>query len=206
MANSEESSGDAEEMSELGTNVPPHTTPRRDIEITTPETSRLDGPVNYQVWSYRLKRLLERNNVWIYCTEPRSRNAAAAEKEGRKIALQAITDSVKDSVIPVVCRFEDPHLLWKALEDRYQSKSGSRRLVLLQKLVSLRKEDGTSMEQYVTEVKDIIDQLKGMEVKIPEDLCTLLLLNSLSSKYKLFCRTQTGRDTLPSFLMIVTSA
>ena len=155
--NPEESNGTAEELSEQGTNITPHITPRRDKEITIPESSRLDGPMNYQVWSYKLERLLERNNAWIYCTKPRSRIAVAAEKEGRKIALQAITDSVKDSVIPVVCRFEDPHLLWKALEDRYQSKPRLRRLMRLQKLVSLWKEDGTSMEQYVTEVKDIMD-------------------------------------------------
>jgi hypothetical protein len=41
-----------------------------------------------------------------------------------------------------------------------------------------------------------------MDVGIPEDLCTLFLLNSLPTEYKLFCRTQTGRDELPSFLEI----
>jgi hypothetical protein len=31
------------------------------------------------------------------------------------------------------------------------------------------------MEQYLTEVKDTMDQLEGMGVNIPEDLCTFLL-------------------------------
>jgi hypothetical protein len=47
-------------------------------------------------------------------------------REDRRIALQAITDSIKDSIVSIVCRFEDPYLLWTALWDKYQSKSGSR--------------------------------------------------------------------------------
>jgi hypothetical protein len=114
------------------------------------------------------------------------------KREGRRIALQAITDSIKDSVVPIVCRFEDPYLLWTALRDRYQSKSGSRRMMLLRKLVGIRKEETTSMEQYLIEVKDTMDQLEGMGVNIPEDLCILLLLNSLPREYQLFSRTQIG--------------
>ena len=45
-----------------------------------------------------------------------------------------------------------------------------------------------------------MDQLEGMGVSIPEDLCILLLLDSLHREYQLFSRTQTGRDELPSFL------
>jgi hypothetical protein len=56
------------------------------------------------------------------------------------------------------------------------------------------------MEQYLTEVKDTMDQLEGMGVSIPEDLYILLLLNSLPHDYQLFSRTQTGRDELLSFL------
>jgi hypothetical protein len=72
--------------------------------------------------------------------------------------------------------------------------------MLLRKLVGIRKEETSSMEQYFTEVKDTMDQLEGIGVNIPEDLCILLLLNSLPREYQLFSRTQTGRDELPSFL------
>jgi hypothetical protein len=43
---------------------------RKDIEFVLPEMSRLDGMQNYQIWSFRIQRILERNNVWNYCIEP----------------------------------------------------------------------------------------------------------------------------------------
>jgi hypothetical protein len=174
----------------------------KEIEISIPDTSRLDGVLNYQVWAFRLQSILDRNNVWRFCATPPTRSDLMGdnEMEGRKIALQAITNSVKDSVVPIVRRFEDPYSLWTTLINRYQSKSGSRCLMLLCKLVGLRKEENTSMEQYLTEVNDTMDQLEGMGVSIPEDLYILLLLNSLPHDYQLFSRTQTGRDELLSFL------
>ena len=86
---------------------------RREIEISIPDTNRLEGVLNYQVWAFRLQSILARKNVWRFYTTPPSRSDLIGDEErkGRKIALQAITDSVKDSVVPIVCRFEDPYSL-----------------------------------------------------------------------------------------------
>jgi hypothetical protein len=47
---------------------------RQEIEISIPDTSRLDGVLNYQVWAFRLQSILDRNAVWRFCTTPPTRS------------------------------------------------------------------------------------------------------------------------------------
>jgi len=123
----------------------------------------------------------------------------AEEAEGRELAMAAIEESVRDSVIPIIRRFRDPCECWHHLKDRYESHSGSRRLMLLRKLVYSKKPETTSMEQYLKDVKDTVDQLDEIKVPIQEDLVGLLLLHSLPREYKEFTRSQTGKTPFPSF-------
>jgi hypothetical protein len=175
---------------------------KKDIEFVIPDTSRLDGMQNYQIWSFRIQRILEHHNVWIYCIEPPPRHRLQTEEEleGRANALYIITDSVKDSMVSVVRKFTDPFVCWTNLRDQYESRSGSGRLMLLRKMVTFRNEETMTMEQYLTEVKNTIDQLENMLVHIPEELIVLLVLHSLPKEYHFFKITQTGKDLLPTFL------
>jgi hypothetical protein len=122
-----------------------------------------------------------------------------AELQGRENTLQIMTDSVKDSMVSVVRRFTDPYVCWTHLRNRYESRSGSRRLMLLRKIVTFRKEETVSMEKYLTDVKNTIDQLENLLVNIPEELI-VLVLHSLPREYHFFKKTQTGKDLLPTFL------
>jgi len=74
--------------------------------------------------------------------------------------------------------------------------------MLLRKLVYFKKEETTSMEQYLKDVKDTIDQLEEIQVTIPEDLVGLLLLHSLPREYKEFTRSQTSKYPFPTFVEI----
>jgi hypothetical protein len=77
------------------------------VEISIPNTSRLEGPANYQVWSSRISAILEQYKLWIYCTIPTSspNSISNVEIEGRAAAQQAIIESFKDSFISIVYRF-----------------------------------------------------------------------------------------------------
>jgi hypothetical protein len=77
---------------------------------------------------------------------PPSRNQSVEEREGRELARDILLEYVKDSVATIVERFVDPHPCWNHLENRYELKDGSRRLMLLRKLVCSRKDKAFSME------------------------------------------------------------
>jgi hypothetical protein len=51
------------------------------------------------------------------------------------------------------------------------------------KFATTRKEDIMTMENYLKNMKEIIDQLEMINVTIPEDLIMLLMLHSLAKEY-----------------------
>jgi hypothetical protein len=71
--------------------------------------------------------------------------------------------------------------------------------MLLRKLVTSQKEEMMTMEDYLKEIKGIIDQLVTIPIAIPEDLLSLLLFHSLPKEYQLFRKLFIGNDLLPSF-------
>jgi hypothetical protein len=85
---------------------------------------------------------------------PRSRIMTEEELEGRELARDIMLESVKDSVATIVERFADPYECWLHLSNRYEPKGGSRRLMLLRRLVYSRKEDSFSMEQHLKTFKE----------------------------------------------------
>jgi len=77
----------------------------KSIDFTIPESSRLEGLANSSAWSFRLQRILKRYTVWVYYTRPPSSKMPIEEIEGRELAMSAIEESVKDSVISIIRRF-----------------------------------------------------------------------------------------------------
>jgi len=68
------------------------------IDISIPDSSRLDGASNYPVWSYTMQCILERYRLLNYCTHPPIRvDISKTELDGRFLAHQAIAESIKDS-------------------------------------------------------------------------------------------------------------
>jgi len=170
------------------------------VDLAIPDSSRLDGASNYPVWSYRMQCVLERHQIWQYCVNPPSRlDVTVAKTEGRFLAHQAIAESVKDSEILVIRRFTDPYECWQHLCNRYMLQSGATRLMLLRRYLACKKEETTSMERFLRDVKSNIDELESMNVALPEELTVLLLLGSLPKEYQVFTKALSGKDRLPSF-------
>jgi hypothetical protein len=129
------------------------------IEISIPESSMLEGPSNYQVWLFRILKILERYKLWTYCTNlvSPSNSIYDTEIEDRAAAIQAIIESTKDSLVTTLGCFSDLYLCWEYLKNKYILKSGSRQLMLLRKFVTARKEETMTMENYLKNMKEIID-------------------------------------------------
>jgi hypothetical protein len=67
----------------------------------------------------------------------------------------------------------------------------------LKKIVSMRNEEDCSMDSYLKEVKDTLDQLKNIDFSIPHELVVILILNSFSTHYNIFVKTLASKDSLP---------
>jgi len=69
--------------------------------------------------------------------------------------------------------------------------------MLLKKIVSTRNEEDCSMDSYLKEVKDTLDQLENIDFSIPHELVVIMKLNSFSTHYNIFVKTLTSKDFLP---------
>jgi hypothetical protein len=72
-------------------------------------------------------------------------------------------------------------------------------MTLLQHLLKIKKEDATTMDDYLKDVRDIVDQLEDMNISLLKEITVLLILHSLpSSSYGMLVTSLTTFD-LPSY-------
>ncbi|KAI0513802.1 hypothetical protein KFK09_009832 [Dendrobium nobile] len=70
----------------------------------------------------------------------------------------AICSTISSSILPYILNLESTSLIWTTLETRFQSTSRSKAIQLKNELhnISLK---NSSMSQYLTEVKNLVDQI-----------------------------------------------
>ena len=110
---------------------------------------RLDGAGNFVPWKARLGLILEENELWdevVYNTTanpiviPASTDAAALSAFNKKDikARRIILDAVKDHVIPHISSKTRAYQMWDALTSLFQSSNENRKMVLREKLKSIK--------------------------------------------------------------------
>jgi hypothetical protein len=61
----------------------------------------------------------------------------------------------------------------------------------------MKNEEDCSLDSYLKEVKDTLDQLKNIDFSIPHELVVIMILNSFSTHYNIFVKTLASKDSLP---------
>lgn len=156
------------------------------------DSEKLEGSSNYQSWSFRVKTLLRKDELWEDLTHTPSPDVFLPERQCelacRKIrAISIIQATVKDSIIPTVCRFEDdPHHLWLHLQQRFESRVVQRKLILIKKLSSVRMAPSGTIEEYCKQIDNIVGQLANINHTIPEEELMYTVFNGLPFDWELF--------------------
>ena len=113
--------------------------------------------------------------------------------------MSIINSNAKNNALKLLRRYTNPHECWTGLKTRYESDSGPRRVMLIDKFFALRKTDSISMDSHLTEVKEVANQLEEVEVVIPEDIIVYYTLKNLPKEYEIFKRMQIAAQTLPTY-------
>jgi hypothetical protein len=164
-----------------------------------PETYHLEGGSNYGVWAYRMKNHLQKDGRYHYCLTPPSKIMGEEEKAARQQVMSIINSNAKNNALKLLRRYDDPYECWTGLKARYESDSGPRRVMLIEKFFALRKTESVSMDAHLTEVKEIANLLEEVEVTIPEDIIVYYTLKHLPKEYEIFKRMQIAAQTLPTY-------
>jgi hypothetical protein len=102
----------------------------------------------------------------------------------RKIrALMIINLFVTDKIIPYIEHLCDPRKIWtKFLYNLYEFKIASCRLLIRSKLINLKMEEDTLMENNLEPITDLLNQLAGFGEKIARNVVVEIVLNTSPKK------------------------
>ena len=111
---------------------------------------RLDGAGNFVPWKARILLVLEENELWdevvnhttahpIVIPDATADLVGLATFNKKDIkAERIILDAIKDHVIPHILNKDRAHKMWDALTVLFQSSNENRKMVLREKLKSIR--------------------------------------------------------------------
>jgi hypothetical protein len=120
------------------------------------DTAKLIGASNYNVWKFRIKNVLFKEDLWdlveptvapadtdaaddgvVVQSAPSAIATTILDRKKRR-ALAIICLSVKDEVIPHISNFTEPAGCWARLKELYDNNSTARKILLKNKLMNMR--------------------------------------------------------------------
>jgi len=169
------------------------------VPIGTHNIEKLND-ANYESWKIQIKSVLVCNELWKYTcgTEIRTPDNSDVWKLKDEKALALILLSVSKNQLNYVKKATTSHEAWVKLKTIYESRGPVRKSVLYKQLYRMKKEQGQSMMEFVNSFVDKVEQLEDAGIKLPEELTSVILLNSLPSDYENFCVAMESRDNIPT--------
>jgi hypothetical protein len=146
---------------------------------------KLKGVVNYQDWKFQVQNYLEHRSLWS-AVNPAISTAGVDE---------TVTADKDRRVRTFICMLLEPICFakvrttttaWTKLKEAYEDKGWGRKLRLQQSLWSCKLETFSSMDNYVTKVMDLSQQLEDVDVKVGDEWKIWILLGGLPESYEPF--------------------
>jgi hypothetical protein len=128
---------------------------------------RLEGVGNFCPWKARIILLFQENELWDIVEStatkpvvvPTDATALAAFNKKDVKAKRIILDAIKDHVVPHVSSKGHAYQMWEALTHMYQSKNENRKMVLREKMKSIRMAKSEGVTSYLTQITQVRDEL-----------------------------------------------
>lgn len=169
------------------------------VTIGTQSIEKLSD-TNYESWKIQIKSVLVCNELWKYTSGEEiqtSENSATWISKDEK-ALALILLSTSKTQLNHIKKATTSHEAWEKLKNIYESKGPVKKSVLYKQLYRMKKEQGQSMMEYINGFVDKVEQLEDAGIKLPEELASIIILNSLPSEYENFCVAMESRDNIPT--------
>ena len=97
-----------------------------------------------------------------------------------------IGGSGNNNVIPHISRKDRAHEMWSALTGLFQSSNENRKMVLREKLKSIKMVKGEVVVTYLTSISQVRDELATVGVVVPSAELVRTTLNGVSQPWVVF--------------------
>ncbi|XP_020694256.2 uncharacterized protein LOC110108085 [Dendrobium catenatum] len=146
---------------------------------------------NYQIWMLQLFQHLSANSYGEHLIGQVVCPVEADESEQSHWALidrnlvSALPSTISPSILPYVIMLRTSHDVWTTLELRLQPTNRSRVIQLKNELHHIQMRDRT-MQQYLDQIKTIVDNIAAAGSTIDMEDIVLYILNGLPAAYNSF--------------------
>lgn len=138
---------------------------------------------NYSSWSFRMKMILEKEDVLEAIEENPPNPITDAWTKKSKRAKQLIVLGCDNNQLVHLKQCTTGREAWDTLKGHHQQKSVADLLRVTRRLFSTRLPSNGSMRQHMDMLFTLMDELREMDEPLKETVAVSLMLNSLNSEY-----------------------
>jgi hypothetical protein len=168
---------------------------------------RLDGAANFGAWKERMILLLQENELWDIVENttthpvvvPTDATLLAAYTKKSIKAKRFILDAIKDHLIPHLTGKTHAYEMWESLTKLYQSTNENRKMVLREKLKSIKMTKAENVVTYLTRLTQVRDELGAVGEAIADSDLVRTALNGVSKQWVVFVEGIVAREKLPGW-------
>ena len=145
------------------------------------QIDQLIGSENYIDQALRIKAILIKDNLLDPINEAIQPNDTKNLK-----ALAIIQLFCAKGPLLYIKNCDTAYKAWKTLEDLYNPKGFTTEFLTLKELFDCKLESFNSMEEYLHQIKILLDDLSSRNIKMPYQIQTAWVLYNLGEEYKFF--------------------
>ncbi|KAI5644689.1 zc3h12a-like ribonuclease NYN domain-containing protein [Phthorimaea operculella] len=148
---------------------------------------KLNGSLNYSSWSFTMKNLLIVSDLWDVVDQPEEKLTELGEQAFKRLDAKAkarICLNLEKHVFPIVVNAETSSETWENLKNNYADSGLLRKLHLLRSLFNSKLEQHQDMQEYVSKIRGIHQQLLEIgEKSIQDSFIGTIMLTGLPESY-----------------------
>jgi hypothetical protein len=168
---------------------------------------RLDGATNFGAWKERMILLLQENELWDIVENttthpvvvPTDATLLVAYNKKSIKAKRFILDAIKDHLIPHLMGKTHAYEMWESLTKLYQSTNENWKMVLREKLKSIKMTKAENVVTYLTRLTQVRDELGAVGEAIADNDLVRTTLNGVSKQWAIFVEGIVAREKLPGW-------
>lgn len=158
---------------------------------------KFTGKNSFSLWQIKMRAMLKQQGLWAPLSKKASDPETAEMATMEEKAHSTIMLCLADDIITEIAEEETASGLWLKLESLYMTKSLTNKLLLKQRLFSLRMHEGTQLRDHLDQLNTILLELRNIDVKVEDEDAALILLVSLPLSYENFVQSFiVGKDTV----------
>src|SRR6218665_825868 len=123
---------------------------------------------NYQIWKFKVKILLIREDTW---TVVQGDTPDPVPDDWQRIDEKAqctISLTVEDNQLIHICNCTSAEDMWKQLKKVHERSNLSSKMYLRKKLYKMRLQDDQNMQEYISAVLRLVEQLRGVGEEVSD--------------------------------------